>query len=901
MTTAALAVSFESIGNIVSIVAIVLNVLFVLLVAIGILLGIKRGLLHSLLRLSAVILAACLSLAGTFALRGIAANLFSRLTDMLMSSEATAEIASVINSSPTLTEFIEALPAALAGPFVFFVLFIFLNLITYIVYKILKHITALGKKLLPKKLFGKLQIGTVLGALVSGVASFLIACCFFIPFSGYFSLAGDVVAELKSVEELDEELIETVNEADDSVLMPLNNTFAFKTTNAILGAPVFDTLTTCRIAGDKVVIQKEIAYIAETYTTVKPLIDVEFDFARFEQPHADALRKFAADFNHSTLIPHIVAEIIPAAATAWTDNKAFFGIDNPLADTPETLRPLLNDVFTILETTTYETLQGDLVTVAELLASMAESGTFTLLGDNVNARDIVLSLSQPGLISSLIDTLYENDRMRILIADLANLGFDAIGDSLSIPETDEAVRADLTVALNEEIKKIETVEGYENKVTALTRGIDHVFTLYGVEADDDEISLYAECIVSVGPISGANATETVEEYFSIISSSLNRTVTAATNDGAAVYLSSSGFTNENLERAINNYLQDHADATSAITLADGVAGNTALNHAIVTQQDIILTSQELFNVPEEAFKKQSKALENVLIIIGASLNIAEDGSISFDFQSLDTEALSAALHELADTRWDESGNELHNFSGAITNLVKSALQSVGIDAVAASNLVNHMLQSKPAEGEEKSKDTLSTAFVVLDIMGKETTTNEDIKGAIDVLVKNLDSESATVIADCISTGLLDQFSNDLGAERIDSLVSVTHDMIENFGAHADELSEEQLEAEAAYMQTIFELSMSAGELKADNLFNTEENGEAALGKTAEEFLECVTHSIIISETFIDHADDLEIAINDKMSDSDKTALLNAMEADDTLTDELKASLMQAFSLGTIGE
>ncbi|MBQ7365456.1 MAG: CvpA family protein [Clostridia bacterium] len=882
-----------------STVSLGINIAALALTVLGILLGLKRGLVHSVLRLAAAVGAALVSLLGARMLRDYAATFIQGFLDGFLKDNATVQ--ELITASPTAKELITSLPGALAAPLVFFALFLILNLVFYGIYKILKKLTAFTKEAAKKTVFGKLQIGRILGASVSLVASFLIVICILAPFSGYLSLADDVVKELEKVE-LDEDMNQTIASVDKNVITPLTDNTALTVSGTLLNSIVFETVTSYEMNGSTVVWSEEIAYLANTYTTVKPLIDAEFDLSRFTKTEADAIRAFAAHFNDSELVPHIIAELLPAMATKWNNGETFCGIENPAAATPEMLHPLMTSLFEVLETTTYETLPGDLTTMAELVASLAESGTFAMLGGNVTAKDIIMTLSQPGLVSGLIDTLYANERMQLLVADIANIGFEAIGDSLEIPSDDEAVRASLSVELNNAVKEAEKIESYDDRVSALSDDINNLFTKYGMESDASTAQLYAECIVGIGPITSANPESVVVDYFDIISAALGEELASMATVRPLSSATESPI-NAKVKEIIAAYLATNGTEgiQKSLALSNQINGKEDLKHAVVTLEKVRLSADDMINMSPEALAVQSKSLEKIVTVLADVIEVKDDGSFNVDVTKLDTDALAESLADLGSTAKDENGEAVNNLANAMTGVVKYSLYKVGIDAGAANNLVDHMTEPTP-EGEEK-KNPISSAVAVLDIVqNSKESTPEDMKAHVTELIKNLDPTTAKVLSDCISVNLINSFApNAMEPARTNALIVVIKDMIANFGEAADELSEEQLDAETAYLQTIFELAVNASTDTDAVLFKSATYPASKLDMTAAEFLASIEHSTVIAETFTEEKENLKLAVNNTMAAPDKAELLAAIQQDANLSDDLKATLVYVFCLEASAE
>lgn len=894
-------------SEIISAASLAVSITALAFVALGIILGIKRGLLHSTFRLTAVILAAGVSIFVARALRETVGGLIHAILhgesispeiDTLIASldldQALSSLDPVLKASPTAAELIEKLPSALAAPLIFFASFISLNCIFYLLYKIPKALTKGIKKKLNETTVGKTQLGRVGGAVLSLIASATVVACFLAPFSGYASFADEIVTELEGVS-IDEETDQKILELDEQFLTPIKENQALSMAGAVMNPIIFDTVTTSDICGYKIVWSEEIAYLADTYATLKPLLDTGLDLSQFGESEATALRAFAAHFDDSTLVPHIIAELLPAMAGEWNKGNDFFGIENPASTAPDQLQPLMGTMVNVLETTTYESLNQDINTLAELLATLSESGTLAMFGEDISAKDVITALSKPGLISGLIDNLYLNAHMRTLVTDIANLGFDAISDSLHIPTDGDAVRKELSDKIDEAVAKTESIESYDEKITALSGDLGNIFEKYGVTSDEKTAKLYAECIVGVGPLSTENDSA-VTDYFTIISEALSEEMASASLPVPPVYGNTP--VNSKVKEAVKAYLAtaDSDAAKNAAMLAREIRGEEKLHHAVITLEDIHLSATEMAAMTPEEIHKQSQSLEDIITILSTVMTFNEDGSFSIDIEKIDTNAIADALFRLASTGTDAEGHEIHNIAHAITGVVKYALYQVGINAIAASDLVNHMTKVHP---DGSNKNPLSSAFAVLHVVQSDSTMSADeIKENITTMVKDLDKESAKVLSDCISSNLLNTFVPDvLPPEQTDALVTVTKDIITNIGELTETLTDEQLEAETAYMQTIFDLAVNAGQSREESLFTTEDNDSSSLDMSATDFVDTIKHSTIISNTVINETENLKAAVNNGMPEQDKEQLLDAIEKDTELPEDLKNALLDVFQLG----
>lgn len=879
-----------NIAGILSTASLVISILVFGLFALGIFLAGKRGLTLSLLRFGMLIVSLVLALFGTTFLKGYVGSFLESTLQQYL-----GKFKSITEASPTLTDLINGLPGALVGPLVFLVLFILLNIITLSIYKALKNRSLFKAKL--KQRF----LDHLLGAVVGAVCTLLLISCFLVPVAGYVDVADDVLTNVEHTE-LDEESAEIITEIHRDYVTPFAGNVTFSAANTLLGGVVFERLFACEVQGDTVNLVEEIAFLTKTYTTVTPLIEVDFEFSQFGKEQGDALRTIANDFDKSVLVPNILCEILPEAAHQWNSGNEFSGISNPAESSPENLQPLMNDTLDIMETTTKDTIKGDLTTLCELLATMAENGTLASL-EGAGSNEILNTLSSPGVVSGLMDILYANERTRILVADLSNLGFDAIGESLNIPETDEEVRAELTADLNEAIAKAEVFSTYDEKVDNLSDSIANIFVKYGMEATKEESELYAKAIIGYGPLTSDGEGETTAEtYFDIIGAAIAQVNGNATAGGVTL-LSSSEANDERTEQLhdlIRSYRAQYGNQklTAAQNLTDMITGNDDLVHKMVTWDQIHVVGNELFVGSEESFHDQILALEETITVLSNALQEDGDG-LKLDYKTIDTKALSAALHKLAGTRKDASGNELQNLGSALANVIKHTLQKTGIDPEAAEELINHIIEEE--KESENKKDTLSAAFSLVTVFENDAD-NDEMKDHVSSLMQDLDGASATVLSNCVSPNLVGKYTTgNVNKDRTDAICDVTKDLLNNFGKHSDDLTEEQLDAEATYMQTIFTLATVADDGSAKKLFTTETNQESKLDKTADEFVASINNSVVISETLLTKTDALQLAVGDKMNADDKTALKLAVDNNTELSNETRSALITAFSLNNMAE
>lgn len=888
---------FSTINSIMSTVSLVITLLAAVFGIVCGIVGWKRGLNRSLLRLVTVIVTLVAALIITFSLRGTINNSLSFVSDLVIKNLP----GDLVNASPSVEALVEQLPGALLSPFVFGIIFFILNIIFFFVYQGVKKISVFKETIIDKKIGDKVSVDKLVATAVSLVGCFVIIVCFTLPISGYVSFADSVVTQIEAERGLDKELYDTVVELDESIIKPMSKNPVFASASALGGKALFNNTSSVTLPAGVVIWEKEAVCIFDTYASAKPLIDNGMDFKHLEKAEADALRNTVSHITDSVIVNSVASEIIPAVADAWTHDHAFMNIDNPTASVPETLKPVTTDILTILATTDANTLKGDLTTITEIIAKLAESGTISAIANDPSASSILDAISTPGLISSIIDTIYDNERTQVLVADIANIGFMAVGESLDIPTDDKAVYSAFVNEIYADINSCESIEDYDDKLEELSSRIEMTFNKYGVDITYAEAILYSECIAQIGPLEGTPE-EVVATYFEIISAAI-----AQANPIEAGEKKSQKEFKDLVVKVVSKYIAEYGAAEFGTTMdvTSQVAGSKKLKHNTVTIEAMLITKESISSVTKEEFSKQTKAIENVLITISVVVEASpESGKLVLDITKLDSQVLTDSLRELASTRNNDkenSGKKPHNLADSTTNLMKSALQNSGIDAIAADKLIEHIISpenenNNNSTDDKNAADTLDSVVNLITIIKNESSSKKEFETAVSKLIKNLDPITAEVLSDCVSLRLINRYTNSsVSIGKKHALVNITRAIISNFGVCSEELSSKQLDAETTYLQMLFTLATSTTTVKNMPLFD-ERGIPSILGMTSDEFVETIRHSVVLSKTVTENKEDMRGYVSGSVAAEDKVLLLKAINNNKEITDDLAATLCYVFGI-----
>ena len=852
--------------NIATLIPVILGIIALLAICLSAFLSYRRGFVLSLLKLGKVIISAIIAAIITSFLASTVSNLISGVLE----ADSLNELK---EASPTLAELLSELPSALVSPIIFLSAFVAFSMIMAIVFAVIKRIPIFRVNLFDIKLW-KFNVGRLCGMFVGIVTTVLTIVLITMPFAGYSRLVSDVADKFGS-QQTEVEEADVSTDANDNTLA---DSALFRASYAIGGKAIFSSLTSVKLGSDNIKVDNEISFILDSYDTLKPVIDINFDFSAFTEKEADAIRQFAEGIDKSVLIPAIAGEIVPYAADKWLTGGSFVGAGNPVDSVPETMQPLMTNILNLLSSTNKETIKPDLVTIADIFATFAESGVFAMFGSDFSADEFLAALSEEGVLSSVISALYENERTQFLISDLSNIGFEAISEALEIPESDEDVYNNLMDELSEEIKTALSFETEEEQIDRLSFGITNIFEKYGVEISDEQANLYAQCIIGADTDVSEGGSESVSSYFSLLLSALqassssqreaDRFYANGLSDKAAAVI-------EQFKAEMNG-----EDLSAMVSLTEMMSGKSSLKHNTVTTEDILVTLQDIEDTSSEAITAQGEAME--LMLYSLSKIAGGDG----DMSKLDAESLTEAILKLG---IDDKG-----IGKSIKNILKFALSEAGIGSYAAQNLIEHI--SASAENNSANAD-VNAVISVITVISSDSSSKEQVKDAVKTLSSSVTPSSAEVISDCVSAGFIDRTSSGkLSHTQSVAVSSVVKNMLNNFAENSEELSEKQLEAETACVQMVIELSVSTQSSTASALFQTSSSQDSKLGMSADEFVDKLSDSVVLSDTIIDEQENIKTAVGNKMSQSDKDLLTSALEENSSISSQMKEALVNAFSL-----
>ncbi|MBQ9806050.1 MAG: hypothetical protein IJW49_06045 [Clostridia bacterium] len=393
----------------------------------------------------------------------------------------------LMESSPTLAAMLFECMASLIAPILCLVYFIVLAFVMWIAYLIIAVVLADRLKEHTKKCKrSKLRAG-----IWGGVWGAVICVMLMVPLAAYMEIATPVATSVLQADILTEESEQSLQEAVDEYIAPVDGGSAM-VYRAIGGGLLVDCMTDFSIDDQDIDFSEEVGSVCSLACSIVQLADE--DFQNYGAKQTAAVNAVADAFEDSVLLPQIAGDLVYGATDSWLNNRPFLGIDRPSAGSmAELFDPFINRVFEILRQDAHDpaALQRDIRTVADMINIFAEHRVF----ENLSSTDrLMASLSSNGIMSKLLTKLGENSSMKALIPEVTNLGVRAIATTLDIPGDKVAVYEEFLASVAKDINYTKILPD-DQRATYLADSLKESFDEAGIPIDEEILICYSVSMI----------------------------------------------------------------------------------------------------------------------------------------------------------------------------------------------------------------------------------------------------------------------------------------------------------------------------------------------------------------------------------------------------------------------
>ena len=729
-----------------------------------------------------------------------------------------------------------------------------------------------------------------IGAVCGAICGFLIFVAFMAPTVGLFNTIDDTVSVVFASDE-ESVIPEITGAAADNV--------GALTVKYLGGDLIYSGLTTYPINGRLASLNREVKFIGSIGNAIS---DVK-DESASDAEAAEAIRKVGERFEDSTMIPMLLSDLLSAASTDWSEGKDFHGISCPSFNKDFDI--LVQDFVVVMKDSTYETISGDVRTIANTVAVIIENRS----AETTSSSGGVLAIfGNEAAVSGVMLELLESERLSPLVESFTNVGISVFTGNLSVPENYDAAYDGFMIDMRAAYEDTMHISNISERMTELSNKIKDNYDKYGIELS----SGVSYCIAAdmIGELNEPDNSD-IEKFFSEGEANADSLyageaaivpLAAAQNGGKALSL-----TEKIKSRASKEVSKDELSAIvkSELSAASDIAQD-------MTDEELTELSSEIANamykdIAEDSFKYKAAVFngveglkENSVLVTVEDLRVTAGAVTDKEKEAHALAAVFASAIEVVDKVSGSDfeveemvvsfGPVLDSFAASeiigkahTADLLSAILQSdkvrssVGFSLVQANNLAGKI--NNGVENNETYTMMLKSLGDTINII-KLSAESKDTTAAVNELMKDLTPASAEALQMLSTPETVKNYGvSEVSAEPVSNMLS---DMFGNMSvAKENGMSEEEYEKESVAVNDMMNIAMASTKSDSKELFGA----DSATGISATEFVDRSTNSVIVSETFVntvyedtEEPKDNPLASGKKPSAEDEDELVSAIDA-----------------------
>lgn len=447
----------------------------VLIMALNVLVGLRRGFSRGLLRLITLVAAVVAAFVAAKNTAVIVAQIVASALEQNFVSDS--DFATFLQNNPVIGQSAGALTQMLIAPLLFLLFYILFKLVTLLLYCFL---CIFVKK---TKFFAFRWIwGAVFGAL-AGVIGVLV---FVTPFMGYTQLLSNTITEAENLSAATAVL--ELDEYNEKYIKPASTAPVASEIYNGVGNKLFLDLTTVQWQGSDI-------DLASEWTAVIEVVDNAAAFskrpmAEYGTTESEAAHAMAKGVEDSHLLSSLAGGALNGISNAWLSGEAFMGIQKPNAG-DESVDVILNGLLRVFSTTSPEIIGEDLEYFADVFDLFIKYQVFSKIGGEGGTDDLVIHLSASGFLTEAREKLASNPRMEPVVDAISDAGMRLLVRELGDPATYLEEHKELIDNMSNVLKNAVNSEGEIDKA-AVSDGLQSVLAENQVEVPAEAVDIIAE-------------------------------------------------------------------------------------------------------------------------------------------------------------------------------------------------------------------------------------------------------------------------------------------------------------------------------------------------------------------------------------------------------------------------
>ncbi len=812
-----------------------------LIVLINLLMGLIRGLKKSIGSLVAVIISALISWLVTVLICSPTSGLVQYLIGMLQGFVSQAEIGEIFGILE-LGEAVSYYVSMLAAPFVFLALFIIISIIISIVVAIVIKFIPPHKK--PGKVLHKLG-----GVGVGLVCGLLVSLLVLMPVVGVLDVVVAVgesgVLDSDDTENEDMQMIADIVKgiSEDKIIATYSATTGW----------MFDTLASADFDGQRIYLKDDVAVIV---VVVGNIGTISGDATNFGDKQINALETIVDNIDKSPLLCNTLAGVLSEMSSKWLAGETFLGTEK--IDGGELLNPVIDTVLGVMATSDKDNIGADMRTLTEILEVFVEHDMLENSGDYERMLEI---LGKEGVISELMTVANKNERMSVLSDEITHLSIRALASTIGIPaDADETYN----LLMSEIAKSLNDTKGLSasDREIQVEKDVAKALDKYGVEVDGQASKNITKSIIADLGGHGTLEGDDIKEFFTVYAIAYTVAPSGAASLGVE-YLS-----DESIDITVNsdgtvsvggvvlkNYTAaDYKSSAAYVMGKDGVdIGDAATLYSAASMKSSHITLADISKyIKKYADCADPEAEANKIAdILGYAMDMFGSGA-----EDMTKSEMILKMGELLDKM-----HATEIFGENVTaNLLKAIFQSDSVrgDLGLTSAEVNIFTDKLNDTAKSDDGSYISTTVAVsktvevVDKINDKNTTKEERRESTEKLIEDMTPANAELLGTMTTPSMMVQYgtSEEKSQFVADSVTTLFNNMADYKSTTTASSGDEEFAKEADAVNTVLQLAMDSADSDAGALFSTGDGEESRTGSTAEEYVELLAGSDVVSKTLV---------------------------------------------------
>ncbi len=485
--------------------------------------GYRRGSSKAIICLLSVVFS--LVMGSILSSRIYASSLSNSIVSALYQNESLAYL---FENVDRLSVILSAVVSMVLSPIIFVLVFLILRLIchviTAIVYKKTLDYGGRTESSVGENDTWYKRNNKKIGAVVGGVSGFLIVLIMFSPIIGTLKTVDSLVNMTKSDDSASEQQVQvdqasaeadTSTEAGNSkpksaldVVSDYANDFAGTVMYYCGGKAIYDMSARTEVDGHTVVLTQEIDSVS---AMAKELIEVApaiTNLGNFGAEDVGKLENICDTVDDSYFLSLLTSSIVSSASRNWAMGEDFIGIARP--DFNDSISAFTDCIFSVLATTTPDTVGEDLSTIFRVCGIIMDSGLLQTNGD----YDAIMALLEDGeFLNELISELESNPRTAHLVDSIHLFAMNSLMSNIKFDGYDVSEYEGLMEDIAEQFNRMNG-QSHDKKVETLANYTVEYLQDYGVDVPVEVAKVIADAMITNIPDSDGYITaEQMKEFF----------------------------------------------------------------------------------------------------------------------------------------------------------------------------------------------------------------------------------------------------------------------------------------------------------------------------------------------------------------------------------------------------